>query len=323
MATLKDVAKRAGVSVSTASYSINNSSLISEKTKEKVRKVANEIGYRPNGLAKNLKEQKTNIIGLFLSGFTGPSLNDMVEGVQTEVMKNNYELVVCASVDSHRLLVESYVDGAIILNYHIEDQLLTSIVNEKTPFVVLDRKLDNPFIKNVLIPNEEGSRMIVDYLVSKEHSRIGYIAGANYSFDGEQRLNGFRKSLDETGLQFNEADLIRADFTEYSGYLGMKNYLQIASGKIPTAFVCGNDEMAIGAIHALQENHFRVPEDVAVIGFDDITLSRYVSPSLTTIKVPRKQWGIIAAQTLFQMLDKKYDFDPMPLPIELESRESG
>lgn len=323
MVTLKDVAKRAGVSVSTASYSINGSSLISDGTKQKVLDAAKEIGYRPNGLAKNLKEQKTNIIGLFLSGFTGPFFTEMVEGIQDEVIKNGYELVVCASVDKHRLLIERYVDGAIILNYHMKDELLLSIANEKLPLIVMDRELQSPYIKNVLLPNETGSARAVNYLIEKGHKRIGYIAGSQQSYDGESRLKGFLKELNLHNIHFNEQDFLRADFTESSGYLKMSNYMDQMGNDLPSAIVCANDEMAMGAIRAAKERNLNVPEDIAIVGFDDIYVSQFCTPPLTTIKVPRKQWGTIAAQTLIKLLDKQYEYEIEPITIELMTRDSG
>lgn len=323
MATLKDVAKLAGVSVSTASYSINGSTLITDETKSKVLNAVKEIGYRPNGLAKNLKEQKTNIIGLFLSGFTGPFFNDMMEGIQDVVMDKGYELVVCASVDKHRLLVERYVDGAIILNYHMDNELLTSLAGEKLPVVVLDREIKHPFIQNILLPNELGSAMSVRYLVEKGHSRIGYIAGSEESYDGESRLRGFKSEMLNHDLEFFDTDLLRADFTEISGYLEMSQFLSKMKNNLPSAMVCANDEMAMGATRAIQEAGLQVPKDMAVVGFDDIYVSKYFTPSLTTVEVPRKQWGITAAQTLFKMLDNEFDFIPEPVPIKLMARNSG
>lgn len=323
MVNLKDVAKRAGVSVSTASYSINGSTLISDDTKKKVLDAAREIGYRPNGMAKNLKKQKTNIIGLFLSGFSGPFFTEMMEGIQDEVMSKGYELVVCASADRHRLLVESYVDGAIILNYHMEDHLLENLANEKLPIIMLDRELKGPYIKNVLLPNEKGSAMMVNYLISKGHKRIGFIAGSIESYDGETRLKGFIKELKNHNISFLERDLLRADFTELSGFYHMSSYLEQMGNDLPTAIVCANDEMAMGAIRAIQENGLNVPDDIAIVGFDDIYASQNFNPALTTIRVPRKQWGTIAAQSLFQMLDNQFDFEPEPILVELISRTSG
>ena len=323
MVNLKDVAKHAGVSLATASYSLNDSPLISEDTKQKVLKAVKEVGYRPNGLAKNLKKQKTNIIGVFISGFTGPFFTEMMEGIQDVVLKNGYELVVCTSVDKHRLLVEGYVDGAIILNYHIEDELLLSIANEKLPCVVLDREVHNPYIKNVLLPNEKGSSIAVNYLIEKGHKRIGFITGSEQSYDGETRLNGFRRELDKNNISLLETDILRADFTELSGYLVMKQFLNRVGNDYPSAIFCTNDEMAMGAIRAIQERDLKVPEHIAVVGFDDINVSQFLNPSLTTIRVPRKQWGIIAAETMFKMIDNQFEYEPDPISVELICRTSG
>lgn len=323
LATLRDVAKKAGVSVSTASYSINNSPLITDKTKKKVMQAVKELGYRPHGMAKNLKEQKTNIIGIFLSGFSGPFFNEMLEGIQEVVIQNGYELVVCASVDQHRLLVERYVDGAIILNFHMEDELLETCANEKFPIVTLDRRMEIPHMKSVLLPNIKGSSLIVEYLLEKGHERIGYLAGAEESFDGEERLQGFKQTLVRLGQTFLSTDLIRGGFTESSGYEQMEEYLKREHADLPTAFVCANDEMALGAIKAIQDFGLSVPEDIAIAGFDDIHLSQYINPPLTTIYVPKKEWGITAAQTLFNMIDKSFDFDPVPIEVTLKARKSS
>lgn len=324
MVTLKDVAKRAGVSLSTASYSINGSTLITDVTKQKVLAAAKEIGYRPNGLAKNLKEQKTNIIGLFLSGFTGPFFTDMMEGIQDVVIQNGYELMVYASDDKHRLLVERYVDGAIILNYHMKDSFLKSVADEKLPCIVLDRELESAFIKPVLLPNEFGSAFAVNHLVNKGHKRIAYMAGSTESYDGESRLKGFKKEIQKHGIPLLEHDLLRADFTEQSGFTAMRQYIDKRRKDVPSAIVCANDEMAMGAIRAVQGTGLQVPEDIAIIGFDDIYVSQYFSPPLTTIKVPRKEWGKIAAHSLFKMMDSDYEDETAEnVSVSLMSRTSG
>ncbi|WP_101845556.1 LacI family DNA-binding transcriptional regulator [Halobacillus sp. Marseille-P3879] len=322
MATLKDVAKKANVSVATASYVMNGSELITKPTKDKVMLAAKELGYRPNGNAKNLKKNKSNIIGFFLSGFTGPFFNELLEGIQRTVIKRGYEMVVCASDHKHRLLLEQYVDGAIILNYHIGDELLDSLANDKFPIVVLDRELENPHINQILLPNKLGMEQAVNHLVDQGHQRIGFIAGSIESFDGESRLEGFKESLAEKGLTLYDGDLIRADFTEISGLLSMNKFLE-ENSDYPTAFVSANDEMAMGAIKAIQQKGRKVPEDIALVGFDDIDLARYAQPSLTTIRVQKKQWGQTAAETLFDMLENKEEFKEAEIPIEFIHRHSS
>ncbi|KAA0561204.1 LacI family transcriptional regulator [Bacillus sp. CH30_1T] len=320
--TLKDVAKEANVSVSTASYAINGSSLITKETREKVLMAAKKIGYRPNASAKNLKKNKSEIIGFFLSGFTGPFFNEILEGVQDVVIKNGYEMVVCASNSKHRLLVESYVDGAIILNFHVDDHTIDFLANEKMPIVALDREMNNPHIKNVLLQNKVGIELAVKHLVDNGHQRIGFIGGSYDSFDGEMRLAGYKESLKKYNVPFNEEDVIRARFTEISSLLVMDEYIK-KNDIYPTAFVCANDEMAMGAIKALQQNGISVPNDVAIVGFDDIALSKHFNPPLSTVRIQKKLWGKTAAEVLFKMLDKQYDFEPPEIPIEFIHRSSS
>lgn len=320
--TLKDVAKEANVSVSTASYAINGSSLITKETREKVLMAAKKIGYRPNASAKNLKKNKSEIIGFFLSGFTGPFFNEILEGVQDVVIKNGYEMVVCASNSKHRLLIESYVDGAIILNFHVDDHTIDFLANEKMPIVALDREMNNPHIKNVLLQNKVGIELAVKHLVDNGHQRIGFIGGSYDSFDGEMRLAGYKESLKKYNVPFNEEDVIRARFTEISSLLVMDEYIK-KNDIYPTAFVCANDEMAMGAIKALQQNGISVPNDVAIVGFDDIALSKHFNPPLSTVRIQKKLWGKTAAEVLFKMLDKQYDFEPPEIPIEFIHRSSS
>jgi LacI family transcriptional regulator len=320
--TLKDVAKEANVSVSTASYAINGSSLITKETREKVLTAAKKIGYRPNASAKNLKKNKSEIIGFFLSGFTGPFFNEILEGVQDVVIKNGYEMVVCASNSKHRLLIESYVDGAIILNFHVDDHTIDFLANEKMPIVALDREMNNPHIKNVLLQNKVGIELAVKHLVDNGHQRIGFIGGSYDSFDGEMRLAGYKESLKKYNVPFNDEDVIRARFTEISSLLVMDEYIK-KNDIYPTAFVCANDEMAMGAIKALQQNGISVPNDVAIVGFDDIALSKHFNPPLSTVRIQKKLWGKTAAEVLFKMLDKQYDFEPPEIPIEFIHRSSS
>ncbi|KMK74694.1 LacI family DNA-binding transcriptional regulator [Alkalihalobacillus pseudalcaliphilus] len=321
MPTLKDVAKKASVSIATASYAINGSKLITEETRKKVLQAAKEIGYRPNGVAKNLKKNRSEIIGLFLSGFTGPFFNELLEGIQDVVIQRGYEMVVCATVDKHRLLIEKHVDGAIILNYHISDQLVEDIAQTGLPMILLDREISSENTQNVILPNEEGITYSVEHLVQKGHKRIGFIAGADDSYDGETRLKGFRKAMKTHGLIFHEEDLIRADFTEISGLLSMKHYLH-SYQDYPTAFISANDEMAMGAIKAAKEHGMSIPDDMAFIGFDDIALASYFQPPLTTVRVQKKQWGMEAANRLFDMLEGKKASVSHSVPIEFIERQT-
>lgn len=322
MVTLREVAKKANVSVATASYALNDSHLIKKETKEAVLKAAKQLNYRPNRSARNLKKNKSEIIGIFLSGFTGPFFGDLLVGIQDAVVEKGYELAVFASNEKHRLLQEKLVDGAIILNYHIADEQIERLANETMPVVVLDRDLTGEYINQVLLPNQHGVDLAVEHLYKKGHTRIGFIAGSEESYDGEMRLKGFKKSLMKRELDFLEMDLIRADFTEQSGQECMKDYLE-THHHYPTAFVSANDEMAMGAIQAINNHGLNVPEDIAIVGFDDILLARYFNTPLTTVRVHKKQWGVHATKVLFEMLEKNDDFQIDDPTVELIVRSSS
>ncbi|WP_234987390.1 LacI family DNA-binding transcriptional regulator [Halolactibacillus halophilus] len=321
MTTLKDVAKLANVGVSTASYALNGNKLIKESTRKKVLQAANELGYHPNGNAKNLKRSKNDMIGLFISGFTGPFFNQLLEGIQDVVVSHGYELVVCASNERHRMLTERLVDGAIILNYHIESELLKTVASEKMPLIVLDREIDHPHIYKALLPNDKGIKQALKHLEDKGHKDIGFIAGSTDSYDGETRLSAFKHYIKEHNFTTEQSAILRADFTEASGYETMKTFLK-NNHHYPTAFIAANDEMAMGAIRAIKEEGLSVPTDIAVVGFDDIIIAQYLQPSITTVRVHKKQWGEQVAEAMLNIL-KGANADLILQPtMELIERES-
>lgn len=323
MVTLKDVAKRANVSITTASYALNDNGLIKEETKQRVLQAAKELGYVRNGLARSLKTQKTNIIALFLSGYTGPIFNEIMQSIQDQIYQYGYDLIVCASNEEHRLLENKHYDGAIILNYHITDENLLRVQNEKTPVVVLDRYLDGENIACVLIDNEQGIKKVMDYLIKLGHQKIGFVKGQTDSFDGEQRFLSYFKMLNTNKLKYNQKWIIEADFTEKSAYEAMKAILvETERDNLPTAYICANDEMAIGIMQALTEAGIKVPEEVTVTGFDNIQLSQYIPIKLTTIDVNRKEFGKIAAQTIHKMIQNKAVKTVEYMKVDLVIRES-
>ncbi len=189
-------------------------------------------------LQKNLKKSKTEIVAVFISGFTGPVFNEMLEGVHEYIAKHGYELVVCASNDKHRLIVENHFDGAIILNYHMENDLLEMIASEKMPIIVLDRESQHPHIHSLLLPNDKGVQQIMEAITKSGHERIGFMAGQGSSFDGEKRLEAFQSFMQERDLPIYLSDFIRADFTEESGYHCMAAYLEKNKWKIASNSLC-------------------------------------------------------------------------------------
>lgn len=326
MITIKDVAKTAGVAISTASYALNGSNKVSEKTREKILKIAKELNYTPNGVARNLKTKKTGLIGLFVHSINGPFYDKLIKGIQEVINTQKYELIVfCDSGQkpgtSYNFLSERRVDGAIIISPNIKDQQVLDLTKNGLPLVVLDRKITEKNLCSVVIDNRKGANEAVNHLVSLGNRKIAFISGPENSFDNQERLKGYIDTLKSNSIEFEDRYILKGDFTEESGYEVVKKYIS-ENKDIPTAFFSSNDEMAVGAIKALQENSIRVPEDVAIVGFDDIVISSYINPKLTTVRRPMYELGSFSAHMLVTMLSGKSMNSSLVLSTELIIRES-
>lgn len=325
MATLKDVAKKAGVAISTASYALNNDPRVSNRAKEKVLEAARKLGYRPNGIARNLKKQKTDTIGLFLNDLGGPFYSEIIRGVQEVVTSNGYDLIACSTYGginstAYRFFEEKRVDGAILLGPSIPDNLIIEVAREDFPIVVLDRELHVDYVYNVLIDNKNGAYSAVNHLINLGYRKIGCLSGPTNSYDNQKRMEGFKKALQEKEVPFVSNWVVQGKFTEEGGYHAMK--VLLTNEQLPEAIFSANDEMAIGAIKALEEAGMSVPDDVAVVGFDDIRLASYINPQLTTVAHPKYEWGTMATHMIFQALKGGVQKDAVWLSTSLVVRES-
>lgn len=286
MATIKDVAKRAGVSISTASYALNNQPNVSDKTREKVLLAAKELNYYPNASARNLKTNKTGNIGFFIYGFDGPIFGDILEGVNKVLREEGLSIVVSSGQSSETLLKERQVDGAIIFDSNISNDIIINYAN-RAPVILLDRNLvsDNIYtshVNNVLVVKD-----FINEIINKGYKKIAYLSGPSDSPSNNQRYLGFKEALAEANLK--EFAYYQSDFTTEGGYqVGKKLSSQ---SEYPDFVYCANDESAIGLIKALNENSIKVPETIAVAGFDGILFGDYISPKLTTISIDYKKWG--------------------------------
>ena len=194
--TIKDVARKAGVAVSTVSYALNGSPKVSEKTRKRIQKVAKDIRYEPNYLARELKTKKTNTIGLFLSVFSSPFYSELVRGIQEVAQKHDYSFIVCSSFGGEestavKYLREKRIDAAIIFDRYISNDLLINTASNGVPIVVLDRKLESENIYSILINNEQGARKAVSYLIETGHKNLVFVSGNEDAYDNKERLNVF------------------------------------------------------------------------------------------------------------------------------------
>ncbi|HLT00348.1 MAG TPA: LacI family DNA-binding transcriptional regulator [Acholeplasma sp.] len=316
--TIKDVAKKAGVSISTASYALNNRPNVHPKTKERILEVAESLGYYPNAHARNLKTRKSRNIGVFIYGFSGPIFSDLLEGINLELQKKDYNIIVSSGKASSVLLRERGVDAAVIFDSNIPDQEIIHY-SKNHPIVVLDRYLDGENIFHSMIRNKE---LVHDFMVKildeKKYQKVSIISGPEDSFNSQERLIGFNKALEEKGLK--PFSIIHGDFTTASGY---QRGLELADAKERPQFVyCANDELAVGMIKAFNEKGIKIPEDIALAGFDGIALTDYLTPKLTTIEINHFEWGRQIAGFLTRVLNHKNVYPLTDPEAQIIRRES-
>lgn len=318
MDSLKEVARRAKVALSTASLALNNKARVSPATRKRVLDAARELNYYPHSIARSLKARKTDTVGFLMGGFGGPVYAELVQAAHDTLARHGLDMVVCFAPAFGRLTQGRVVDGVIVLDAPTPDGLLAQVTARGMPMVVLDREVKLPNTRAVLLDNRGGSRAMVNHLLSVGAREITFVGGPVDSYDSRRRRDGFRAALAAAGVE--PGPEVTTDFTEAGGRDAVRALL--ARGHRPRVLFCANDETAVGALQALAEAGLRVPEDVAVTGFDDIELARYTSPALTTIRVPRVAWGNAAAEELVAGLAGKVKSAARKIRVELVVRES-
>jgi LacI family transcriptional regulator len=319
MATIKDVARLAGVGVSTASYALNGTGTVAEATRKKIQDAAETLNYHPNGSARNLKIRKTHTIGVFISRFGGAFYEDILEGIHEASMKANYELIVCPeSSTTHKILTQRQVDGAIIFDSKIRSEILVKLAADDFPIVTLDRVLGVPHTYPLTPDNRQGAIDAFMHLHQQGLTKLAYIQGPQDAYDNAERTEAFLAAASVENLPIT---VYEGDFTEEGGYKVGK--LLISTNDLPQGVFCGNDQMAIGFLRAMHEFGLKAPEDIAVVGFDDITIAKYLNPPLTTVGLSRKDWGSIAARQLIELIEHAKPFRSYKIRVKLIERASS
>lgn len=297
MVTIKDVAKKAGVSISTASYALNNHPNVNTKTRERILEIAKELNYYPNASARNLKTRKTGNIGFLIYGFDGPIFGDILEGVNEELQRMNYSIIVSSGQSSVIILNERQVDAAIIFDSNLDEKVIKNYANN-APVILLDRDLKYKNIYVSRVDNVALVKTLIKMVIAKGYNKIAYLAGPQDSPSNNERYSGFLEALEEANLEM--FGYYQGDFTTEKAYeIG----LEIADlEEKPNFIYCGNDESAVGLLKGLQEKGVKIPDTIAIAGFDGITLGEYVNPSITTIQIDYKEWGHHLADFVISLL---------------------
>lgn len=325
MLTIKDIAKEAGVSISTVSNALNDMENVGEKTKKKIIKIAKEMNYIPNLNARLLRNRKTNNIGLFLPNVIGQFYYALIQAMYSVCQHEKYSLqiFVCDFERGEKLttnILSSNIDGAVILHEGFEESQIELLKNQPMPFVFLDKNICNENISSVLINNEQGITQAVDYLIATKHKRIAFMRGTD-NYDGIARFEAFKKSMDKYSMDFDE-NLVLCGYFEESGAYNAVRAAFAYRIELPDAILCENDDMARGCIQALNDLNKKVPEDISVIGFDDSDFAKYCNPPLTTVHSPIKELGERAVQEIIRLLKSDEVGTKILLDTKLVIRES-
>lgn len=321
MATIKDVAKRAGVSTTTVSHVVNKTRFVAKATTEMVWQAINELNYSPSAVARSLKVNQTHTLGLLSTSVEVPYWAEIIEVIEKKCYQHGYTLILANAhndLEKQRaylsMLAQKRVDGLLVMCAEYPPALLKMLEeHSKIPMVVLDwGKTQGDFTDTILDNAFDGGYLAGRYLIQRGHRDIGCIPGQIARNTGGGRLEGFKQALLDANLAPNPKWIVQGDFEAESGYHAMKTLL--AESALPTAVFCGGDAMALGAICAITEQGLMVPDDISIIGYDNLRNSRYYTPALTTVHQPKTE---LAENALEMLLDRIVNKRENPQTIEI------
>ncbi|WP_024864449.1 LacI family DNA-binding transcriptional regulator [Butyrivibrio sp. FCS014] len=316
MAGIKEIAERAGVSMTTVSNVLNKKKNVGAETREQVLRIAQELGYthkKQNGI-----DGKKRTIIVSFSDFDTLFYLDILHGVSDYVNKQGYHILICNGDDLAHYSDPDEVCGCIILSSMIRDEQVLAVADKGLPVITLDRELEHPMVKAMIVNNYEGERQLMQKLVDEGFKTFAYVTGQDTP-DNKERYRAFRDVLRDNDISFHRNDLYEGDWKEKSGVQTAR--LIMLRDLMPEVLVCANDMMAIGAIRHFQENGIRVPDDISVCGFDDIIISRYLG--LTTVSVPDYERGFLAGQALLNILDGSGDYETYRIGARVKWRRTA
>lgn len=353
MATIKDIAKRSGVAVGTVSAVLNDGKWVSPALRQRVLQAIQELQYEPSELARQLRRQRTYTIGVVVPDITNPFFPQIVRGIERSARSYGFSLILSNTDEDEGLAAQSVtvllsrkVDGLVLIGGVVpENKLKEAQQKRRLPIVVIERDYGLPGVGSVQVDATRGAYLATSHLVKLGFWPVGLISGPLsssslspatngrkvpsegitqwtelHSYGGVSRFEGYKLALKERGIRFDASLVRQGDFTYESGFQAMLKFLD----DIPSirAVFASNDLMAIGAIEAAKQRGLRIPEDVAVVGYDDIPEASYTSPTLTTVRLPKTQLGKAAADQLFALIAKKKGSEKVVLPTELIVRNS-
>ncbi|MCF7932009.1 MAG: LacI family transcriptional regulator [Acholeplasmataceae bacterium] len=324
MTTIKDIAKACGVSASTVSYALSERGTIAEKTKNKIKETAKAMNYVPNAHARGLKKKRSHKIAVFVPGFQGTVHPTILAGI-ANVMRTNqvlYNLLVTFCDEDMTIVKDGSVDLAIVMDSNVTKQMIHDIASH-VPTILFDQSAEGDNVYNTTVQNEEAMALMTTLMINKGLKRIGFLLGSSTSTHNTLRFLGYKRALRDHGLVFDPSLVYDADaFTEFKGHEAMDLALAKAEDLPFEGLVCCNDELAFGALGALGEHGFKVPEDCLVSGFDNIARAETSIPSLTTVMIDWYDYGQRMAKLALDLLSEKPDATSFVVDFKIIERKS-
>lgn len=334
MITIKDVAKKAGVSPSTVSRVISGSTRISKSTTAKVKQIMDDLGYHPNIMAKSLVSKTTNTLGIILPRpaeelFLNLFFPEFIRGIVSQASRANYDLMLTSGANEReeveaitRLVKGQRVDGIVLLSSRKNDPVISFLYENSFPFVLIGRSLEYPDILSVDTNNVQAAYDATRHLISLGHKRIGFVSGPPHLIVSQDRLEGYEKALSEAGLPKKSQWIVEGEFLQESGYRAMSLIMSVPER--PTALVITDDVVAVGVLRGLTELGYQVPNDISMVSFNNIALSQLTTPPISSIDIGIYQMGYTASRTLIDRIGgETLHENRIVIPHRLIIRESS
>lgn len=328
---LEDIAKLSGFSRSTVSRVLNDDPNVRESTRQRVQEVIRQMDFQPNLAARSLAAGKTKVVGLVIpmgvsTMFTDPYFPMLIKGVAAACNANDYSVMLWLAEPEYerrtinQVLHNGMIDGVVVASVLMDDPIVQALQHSKMPFVLIGRHPTMAEVSYVDVDNRGSSRQLIEHLVRLGHRRIATITGPQNMIAGSDRLLGYMEGLTQNGIPIAMEMIIPGNFTEEGGYTAMQKLLTHR----PQAIFVASDTMALGALRAIQQAGLTVPDEIALVGFDDMPFAQRLNPPLTTVHQPVHDTGMRAAEALFELLD-----DPergpihITMPTEIVIRQSS
>lgn len=322
---IRNIAKKAGVSVATVSRVLNHPENVAPKTREKIEKIIEETEYTPNWFARGLNFNKTGTIGLMIPQILNPVHMETAKGVEDVAHQKGYTTFMCNVEDDTRKekiylqqLIHRRVDGIILICSCLSEEDLKPAAEKGIPVVLVGGSKEQLNLNMVGVKNDLGGKKATNHLIQIGYRKIAMLYGNAEGVENDYKILGYKEALKDAGIPLNTSYLTMVDNSIEGGYLGAKKLIELSDP--PEAIFCTSDMIAFGVMDVIKDKELRIPEDIAVVGYDNVRMSNLVEPKLTTVEVPLHKMGVYGARLLFDMIEGETQQEPRRILLQTKMK---